>query len=337
MIDYLCLSSDVNIHPKQLKSMKWYSSIINNTEQTYLHTHNGVRIRYYPERGKISIKGKLLMLLHNTQVQNVDDVYGADTERFITELNAYLNQLFTAPLLDIRWFKVSRIDYCFNVKTPHVQAYLDFMGKALKQLANNKRVNFTLEKNLSGSVYVRTQSDYAQNELRNYTLNFYDKTDRLLKQQADGTRISAADFEHAHNVLRLEVQCGYQFIKQLCQKLKITNSFGNLFAFQVAMIAEELIYNRVFSCGIEQDFYAYDVAKKLLPPNSNAAKKALQSASTNHNIRGESYAHGRRVAADAGVYPFCFIPKNYGINHLDNPLKLIHKKLEALGLAVHKR
>lgn len=336
MIDYVRLSCDVAIHPKQLKSMKWYCSMINNSERTYLHTHNGVRIRYYPERGKISINGKLLMLLHDTQVLNVDDVYGADTGRFITELNAYLNQLFTSPLLNICRFKVSRIDYCFNVKTSHVQVYLDFMSKALK-LANSKRVNYTQEKNLSGSVYVRTQSDYTHNELRNYTLNFYDKTDRLLKQQADGTRISAADFEHAQDILRLEVQCGYQFIKQLCQRFKVKNLFVNLFDFQVAMIAEDLIYSRVFGCSIEQDFYSYEAAKKLIPPNSNAAKKSLQSASTNHNIRGKDYSHGRRVVADAGIYPFCFIPKNYGLDHLDNPLKLIRKKLEVLDLAVHKR
>lgn len=330
MIDYVHLACDAHIHRKQLRQTRWYEAVINNSEVTYVHEHRGVRIRYYPDRKRIAIKGKILMLLHDTRVWNVDDLYGADVELFVAEINNYLNGLFTRPMLDIRWFEVKRIDYCFNVKTAHVKDYLGFLSMAFERMNRGKRVNFTREKNLEGSVYVKTKSDYDENERRNYVLNFYDKTDRLLKQQADGTRIKPEDFEAAKDVLRLEVQCGYQLIKQLCERLNIVNLFGCLFDYGVAVVAEEQVYCRVFGCGWEQDFYSYDAVKQLIPARSNAAKSTLYSAATNHSIRGEKYARGRRIIKEAGIYPFCFLPRECGIERLENPLKLIRRKLEAI-------
>ena len=274
------------------------------------------------------------MLLRDTQVLNVDDVYGADIDSFIMQINAYLNRLLTRPMLDIRWFKVKRIDYCFNIKTDHVQTYLDFMTKAFMCVNKRSRKNYAQEKKLKGSVYGKTKSDYDQNERRNYVLNFYDKTDRLMKLKAKGMKIRDEDIEAAKNILRLEVQCGYQLVKQLCQALSIENLFGNLFDYAVAVAAEERAYYRVFGCGVEQDFYAYQAAKKLLPPRSDAARAALYSAATNHRIRGKKYAHGCSVIKKAGIYPHCFLPEGCGADRLDNPLKLILAKLESMQISV---
>lgn len=331
MIDYVHLACDAHIRRNELHPMKWYQNDMPDGEITHVHTIRGVRIRYYPERARITIKGKILMLLHDTQVLNVDDVYGTDVERFISEINNYLNSLFTRSMLDVRWFEVKRIDYCFNVKTKHVSTYLDFLSVAFDRVNQGSRINFTRENDLEGSVYIKTKSDYKENERRSYVLNFYDKTDRLLKQQAKGTRIRADDFAAAKDVLRLEVQCAYNLVKQLCERLNIENLFGYLLDYDVAIIAEELVYSRVFGCNGEQDFYTYDTAKKLLPSRSQSAKKALYSASTNHCIRGKKYAYGRKIIKDAGIYPFCFLPKNCGTDYLENPMKLICKKLEALN------
>jgi len=109
---------------------------------------------------------------------------------------------------------------------------------------------------------------------RNYVINFYDKLNCLQKKKANGERVVEADFDRAQNVLRLEVQCGYQFIDQLCDELKIENYFGYLFDYNVALIAEAMIYTRVFRYGIEQDFFTYKAAKELLPVKSSAAKKS---------------------------------------------------------------
>lgn len=142
------------------------------------------------------------------------------------------------------------------------------------------RINYAREENFDGSVYVKTKSDYQQNERRNYVLNFYDKTDRLMKEREKGKKIKTADFKAAENVLRLEVQCGYQMVRLLCKRLRIENSFGRLFRFNVAVAAEELVYSRVFGCGGEQDFYAYEAAKKRIPVKRDAAKEALAPSMT---------------------------------------------------------
>ena len=108
------------------------------------------------------------------------------------------------------------------------------------------RVNYPEEKGLSGSSYIKTKVDYQVNELRNYVLNFYDKYDRLEFLRRRGMRIAEDDWELARDVLRLEVQCGYVFIKELCEKLNISRAFGDLLSYEVAYYAEAMIYRWVF-------------------------------------------------------------------------------------------
>lgn len=81
------------------------------------------------------------------------------------------------------------------------------------------RVNYPEERGLAGSSYIKTKGHYQANELRNYVLNFYDKYDRTEYLRRREFPIAPDDWELARNVLRLEVQCGYVFIKELCEKL----------------------------------------------------------------------------------------------------------------------
>ncbi|MBR5224817.1 MAG: hypothetical protein IKV90_04020 [Clostridia bacterium] len=330
MIDYVHLSHLVNIPERAFNPIMWKEKTYPDEGRYFVRSIRGVHLRYYPSKTLFTIEGKLLMLLRDTQVHNVDDVYGADTDQFIKDINDHLNRLFPHPYFDIRDFYVYRIDYCFNINTRYVKTYLDFLNTAFARCENGNRINHVKEQNLDGSIYVRTASDYKHKTLKNYTLNFYDKEDCLRKKQADGERVLDADFAHAKDILRLEVQCGYVFIDQLCKRAGIPNCFGCLFDYNIAFLAEELIYSRVFGCEIEQDFYSYYEAKKLLPAKSNAAKKALYDASTLHSIRGDKYARGRKVIKEAGIYPFCFLPKECGVDRLDNPLKLIAHKVDGI-------
>ena len=333
MIDYVHLSYHVAIPEHSFNQLMWKQWHINN-EPYFIRSIRGIHLRYYPSKALFTIDGKLLALLHDTQVYNVDDIYGDDPDRFIFEVNSYLNRLLPHLDLDIRNFHVKRIDYCFNVKTEHVKTYLDFLNLAFKRCSNGKRINHVQEKNLNGSIYVKTKSDYEHNTRRNYVVNFYDKLNCLQKKKANGERVVEADFDRAQNVLRLEVQCGYQFIDQLCDELKIENYFGYLFDYNVALIAEAMIYTRVFRYGIEQDFFTYKAAKEILPVKSSAAKKALYSASTRQSICAIEYSYGRKVIKDAGIYPYCFLPKTCGVDYLPNPLKLIVQKLDSLGITL---
>ena len=171
MIDYVKLSHPIALSPKLFSRMKWKYLKTDDGQPYYLRTIRGVKLRYYELSQCFTISGKILMLLHDSQVQNMDDIYGARTDLFLEELNEALNKLFPSPVLDIRDFKVTKIDYCFNVETPYVRTYLRFLEKAFRMTGTGK-VNFTQEYNLDGSVYVKTQADYRDNTNKNYTLNF---------------------------------------------------------------------------------------------------------------------------------------------------------------------
>ena len=296
----------------------------------WLHRYREASVLYYPQTGKWSINGKVMTWLHDTQVANVDDLYGTDLQGFVNEINAYLQSLVEAPMLDILIWETYRIDYCFNIKTPYVSDYLDVMNEGFRMSNTGARVNYPEERGLSGSSYIKTKGDYQANELRNYVLNFYDKYDRLEYLRRRGMRIAEDDWELARNILRLEVQCGYVFIKEMCEKLNISRAFGDLLSYEVAYCAETMIYRRVFKVEVDQDYFAYQTAKKLLGKQQKALD-VLERSAEHHRIMDGKYAYGRKQIQRAGIYPFAFLKKGSEVELLPNPLKLILEKLVAIG------
>lgn len=331
MIDSVKLSKDIFIPETYLRPGLWHSYILKDGSDIRVHHYNGVWFCYYPESGRLKISGKLMKLLENTEVLNVDDIYGLDLPQFIDDLNAYINSLFTVPIIDVSTFRVSRIDYCFNVKTDYVKEYLDFLNNAFRLTDTGQRTNYVQEKNLKGSVYIKTKSDYNHNERRNYVLNFYDKADRLKYLHDRKYKIPVQDFEFAQDILRLEVQCGFLFIKRLCKKYRIQPLFGNLLDYEIAYYAEKSIYKLIFRSDDTQDYYTYSEAKKRLP-RSEAAARTLRTASQGHKIIGSKYNYGRELIKKAGVFPFCFLPRDGKLTMLENPLNLIQRKLEDIGV-----
>ena len=330
MIDFIHLKTQNLIPAEALKPEYWAERPLKDGTVYWVHKFREACVLYYPLTGKWSIKGKILTWLHDTQVANVDDLYGTDLQGFVNEINAYLQGLVEAPMVDILEWETYRIDYCFNIKTPYVSEYLDVMNEGFRMSNTGSRVNYPEEKGLSGSSYIKTKGDYKVNELRNYVLNFYDKYDRLEYLRRRGMRIAEDDWKLARNVLRVEVQCGYVFIKELCEKLNISRAFGDLLSYDVAYMAEEWIYRRVFKAEAEQDYYAYQMAKKLLGKQRKALE-VLESSAEHHRITDGKYAYGRKQIQKAGIYPYAFLKKGSGVEVLPNPLKLIQEKLAAIG------
>ena len=149
--------------------------------------------------------------------------------------------------------------------------------------------------------------------------------------QKRGTQIPAADWQWATNILRLEVQCGYVFIKELCEKLNISRAFGDLLSYRMAYYAEAMIYRRVFKADADQDYFAYQTAKKRLGKQRKALE-VLERSAEHHQITDSKYTYGRKQIQDAGVYPFAFLKKGSGVEVLPNPLKLILGKVAAIGV-----
>ena len=86
MIDYLTLLDYIEIDERKLSALRW-TKIINEYGEYYVHRKNTIEIKYYPSTTKIKIEGKISNLFSDSQVQNVDDLFGADTERFIEAVN----------------------------------------------------------------------------------------------------------------------------------------------------------------------------------------------------------------------------------------------------------
>ena len=328
MIDYVTLRHHINIPTNYFSSMKWKRSQTEDGQFFRWHTFRRVKLRYYEDTQTFTISGKLLMFLYDTQVQNPDDIYGFKQEMFIEELNTALNQLFPSAILDIRDFTVSRIDYCFNVETPHVKTYIDFMSHAFRMVNAGTRVDFANEHQLSGSVYIRTASDYEDNSNKNYTLNFYDKDDQVKNLMSKGAYINEIDQILAQDILRLEVQCGYQMIKRLTKKFGISNSFGELLDFSIAYEAIRSTYQLTLRGTENADFFTYAEARERLKGHGKAQDVLRVAAS--HRITDPKYAYGRNQAKKAGVYPYCFLPQNGSLAFLENPMRLLQNKLMKL-------
>ena len=330
MIDFIHIKTQNLVPVEELKAEYWEKRELTDGTVYWLHKFREASLRYYPQTGKWTIKGKIMTWLHDTQVANVDDLYGADIQGFVNEINAYLQSLVEAPMVDICEWETYRIDYCFNIKTPYVSEYLNVMNEGFRMSNTGSRVNYPEEKGLSGSSYIKTKGDYQVNELRNYVLNFYDKYDRLEYLRRRGGRIAEDDWELARDVLRLEVQCGFIFIKTLCGDLGITRRFGDLLSYDVANKAEQMIYRRVFKADANQDFVAYQMAKKRLGKQRKALE-VLERSAEHHRITDSKADYGRKQIQKAGIFPFAFLKKECGVEVLANPLRLIWDKLVAIG------
>lgn len=330
MIDYVHLTTTYPVSEDAFENTNWSRFTFKDGTPVIYHRQRAVWIRYYPLKGKWTITGKIITLLYDTQVANVDDVYGSDLQAFAADINDCLQGLVNIPIPNILEWEVSRIDYCFNILTPYVDAYLDVMNEGFRMANNGSRVNYTQQKKLTGSAYVKTKTDYKDNTRRNYVLNYYDKFDRLEFLQKRGTQIPAADWQWATNILRLEVQCGYVFIKELCEKLNISRAFGDLLSYEVAYYAEAMIYRRVFKVDADQDYFAYQMAKKRLGKQRKALE-VMERSAEHHRITDSKYAHGRKQIQKAGIFPFAFLRKGSGVEVLENPLKLILGKMTAIG------
>ena len=329
MIDYVSMRKNIQIPNKYFSPAIWKRGKTDDGQFFRWHTVRGVKLRYYEETQTFTINGKILMYLYDTQVQNMDDIYGAEKELFLEDLNNAINRLFPSPILDIRDFTVTRIDYCVNVETPYVQEYITFLSDAFEKTNTGSRVDYVKENNLFGSVYVRTASDYRENQNKNYTLNFYDKSDRLRYLQAQGYCVSEADRLLAKNILRLEVQCGYQMIKRQTAQYGIQNTLGDLCNFRIAYETILHTYALVFKGTEEADFFTYAVAKEKLKGKTKAQEVIRVAAS--HRIMKPKYTYGRNLAKKSGIYPHCFLPKDGPIIHLENPMKLMKRKLNQIG------
>lgn len=323
MIDYVSLHTQIYIPTKNFSPMMW-SLVRKDTGNYFFKKIRTVMLRYFPETQRFIITGKLINLFYDTQVLNVDDIYGRDIERFSAEVDQYLSRVTGIPI-NILSFTASRIDYCFNVETPFVQAYLDLLNHAFRTADAGQRRNFSIEHQTPGSVYIKTASDYRRNTRTNYTLNFYDKTDWIANQRKRGHHISKEDDAFAKDILRLEVQAGYVLLNSISRTHHMDRTFGDLFSYKIAFETISSVYKRIFRSDISHDYYTYQTAKRLI--RSPKARHALELAAEHHPISSTAYRYAITLIKNKGIFPYAFLPAGFDVDCLPNPLALIEDKI----------
>lgn len=143
---------------------------------------------------------------------------------------------FNLPFLpDLSGWKAHRVDFTYNISTPHVKEYIRLMHKADLR-------GFTLKMDQHGHRAMKAGSLYINNSA--VTLNFYDKADEMQKAEG-GTRHTPEEIQEAKDILRIEVQAGRDKLSGIKRKQEFTSKQISEF-MQDPGAAEQLVTDYVY-------------------------------------------------------------------------------------------
>lgn len=172
-------------------------------------------------------------------------------------------------LPDFYEWTTNRIDYCINIKTPHVKEYIK-----LFQSGNIPRF-FAIPLDKNKHLRHRVGSLYYTNKSTN--INFYDKQDELKNQQAQDISKKSTSFitdEHikqSENILRLEVQCKQGKTNYL--KCKYDLDTKHIKYFLNADMSRHAIEKAYKDCIGYGNFFTLKTARKLVQNLDNITQK----------------------------------------------------------------
>lgn len=307
--------------------------------RTFIH---GIWMGYYPISRSLVISGRIINIICHDRISNFDDIFTTQKEviTFFTTFNKILNEYFQDIKIDITKLKVTKIDYCFNIESDLVSEYISFFNQYFNKnqdtiFSRHKNYSLELLKKSYESCYIKTNADFENNLKRNFVINFYNKGLQLHnKRLADlekrkFSNIKERDIERGYNILRLEIQVYYNTLKTICKKNNIPwgkRCLTYLFDVNMATYVFQYFMKRFFSTC---DYYSYNKTKEILKENgyreSHKIYKYINSIA--HHKKGKRSITYDNKLKELGICPYCFIPTNYNIDKLENPLKLIDKKI----------
>ena len=134
--------------------------------------------------------------------------YSIFQDRFNQEIRS-----FNLPFLpDLDGWKAHRVDFTYNLRTPHVKEYIRLMHKSDLR-------GFTIKRDQHGHQSMKAGSLYINNSA--VTLNFYDKQDEMTKAEG-GSRHTPEEIQEAKDILRIEVQAGRDKLSGIKRKQEFT-------------------------------------------------------------------------------------------------------------------
>ncbi|MBQ8391238.1 MAG: hypothetical protein IJX50_01670 [Clostridia bacterium] len=341
MVDTIRLR--VNILKTELEVNKWKTEINEETGEFYYYTFiKAIRLAFYPDTKNLIITGRYISTYTNDKFKNFDDIFSTKNEilEFFFNLESYINSYFITPVVNILTNKVTRLDYCMNVETENAKEYIEFfnMYYNTKPKKLQSYINHTAEHKLpiDSSFYLKTERQYKDKKNQNFTLNIYSKSNELISKRKKqickfgSSSISEEDILEAENILRIEVQLHYSKLKTTCEKFNINSKKCCLYDLFDIEIAQYVLANELKRFFTEADFYSYEKAKEeiQLKIKNHKSKKAaleyIEAVSKNNKVNSITIP---KNLISIGIFPHYFIPRNWNIDILQNPIKLIDEKI----------
>ena len=174
---------------------------------------------------------------------------------------------------------------------------------------------------------LKTKTDYTQNKKINFCLNIYDKQNQLLnkskRHNSDKNKSKIlADVKSSENILRIEYKAYYESIRLLCKKFKISNTLENLFDIN---IAQHIVINKLKCFFGECDFYSKSIAERKI---NNKITLDLNVPYEELSVYKRSKR--RKILEGNNICPYGFIPEDWNVEVLINPIKLIEMKVRTM-------
>ena len=330
----------IPVKEKNIDVSNWNVVVDDNCLQLYYYIFiRRIRIAYYPSSENLLIGGKITGIDNYGNVRNLDDIFclRIELEKFFEDFNSKINKYIKGKKIDILTNKSTRIDFCFNIKTDYVKEYIKFFNLFYTYNKDNRFLNYSnfneikdIEPN--SSFYLKTAGQMQYNQNQNFTINFYDKENQLIyrrKKQLEKQNksfIKSEEIEESKGILRLEVQSHYVYLKSICKKFDIDFKNRKLIDFVDIKIAEYAVCNKIEQFFTKYDFYSYNYVKQLL--NTMKVTKDFKEyvlAKSKNNKVSSRYFDQKLMRL--GICPYMFIPSKWGIEKLDNPIKLIKRKI----------
>ena len=346
MIDNIKCTFDVlKINKDKFTEIKYSNKNTGESECRYETRINNIWVGYYPKSKKLVLSGRYIQLIINSYIKNFDDLFldKEDLDKFFDEFNNEITKAIDM-IVDIKKFKPTRIDFCINVKTPYVNEYIKLFNYCFKKKNSKYHKNFIYEqgKEAYTSCYIKTKQQYENSENENFTVNFYNKQDQLLyKQEKDKEKygrsgITNTDIDEAKDILRLEMQAHYKYLKDVSKMFKINFSTRKLTDYFNIEISKEAIKKKIKFFFGEEDFYSYKAIKQILLNNGYKNHDILtyiKKLNNNEILSAYEKRKYSKILVNLGINAKYFIPKSLGIDYLMNPIKLIDEKIKTNKLA----
>lgn len=342
MIDNIKCTYDVfEINTDRFTKVQAFDRVTGEIGYYYETTINNIWVGYYPKTRKLVISGRYIQLIANNYIKNFDDLFSCkkDLDNFFDEFNNRITKAIDMNV-DIRKFKPTRIDFCININTPYVNEYIELFNYCFKKKKSKYHKNFIYEqkKEKYTSCYIKTKQQYDKYENENFTVNFYNKQDQLLFRQKEDIEkygrsgITDIDIDEAKNILRLEIQAHYRYLKSISEVFNIVYSTRKLTDYFNIDISKEAIKKKIKFFFGEEDFYSYKAVKQILFNNGYRFTfipiyKYIRKINNNETVSKYEQQKCSKLLTVLGINAKYFIPKKLGIDFLKNPIKLIDEKI----------